>query len=173
MTRMSKNEKAVIIHDKLEIALGTLAANTAILGVTKIDASLENGFRCLKVQLTANMIDKTAAEGPIDLYLAFNPDNAAWCIESLDADPQSRFDRNSIEPAMRPLFFIGTFSWAMLEGLLGDVGGALPIEVKPQWSAPEGGSMSFVAVNRSPTSALTTGAKILIRAKYFGVWLED
>ncbi len=173
MTRMSKNSKAVIIHDKLEIALGTLAANTAILGPTKIDAALENGFRCLKVQLTANMIDKTAAEGPIDLYLVFNPDSAAWVVESLDADPQASFDRNSIEPAMRPVFFIGTFSWAMIEGMIGDVGGTIPLELKPQWSAPEGGAMQFAAVNRSASAALTTGSKILIRAKYFGVWLED
>lgn len=172
MTRMSKNPKSGIVYDVIEIACGALAAKDLILSASAIDAAKEMGFRILKSQIFASFLNKTADEGGVLFGYAFNPDSAAAVEEAIEADPQSdsRLARLQNEQAMRPVFPIGLIHFNATDGVL--FNGAA-IEIKPQWSIPEGGALQYWAYNVSPSAPLTTGCIIQIQAKHFGVWLND
>ncbi len=166
---MAKDSQLSIVWDQVGITLSTLAALTGILGASRIDAAREQGFRVMKTEYVGSIVGRTNGEGPVMLAVGFNL-SLAEMEEAIEADPQSSFDTPANEQVMRPVFILGIFDpLAASPAILNN---GIPKTVNFKWSAPEGGSMNWMAYNTSG-SALTTGSVVRVVAKHFGVWLKD
>ncbi len=169
MAKFSDNRMAGIVHDSNVITLGTLAANTSIISQSNIDSGRESGFRLLKTEYHIEVGGKTDNEGPIIVGLSHNL-SVAEIKGTFEADPASHpgIARPENEAALRPVWPL--FSAAVF--IANNANSPYWRTFKPLWSSPEGSSMNWFAHN-SDSSALTTGAKVFINAKHFGVWLND
>ncbi len=170
MGKFSDNDNASIVYDDVIITVGTLAAATALLGAGKIDSARESGFRAMKVQWSISYQSKTDLEGPIMIGLAQGL-STAEIEECLAADPQGRPAIHGPEnqAAKRPVW---PLMMAPPDNAHGPSLQGRYHETKLNWSAPEGSSFSWFVYN-SDANALTTGMKVFVSAKWFGVWLND
>ncbi len=153
------------------LALATLAASTALLEPTKVDASREQGFRVTKIETMVGFTGKTAGEGPILWGLAFGQ-TAAEIEEAIEDDPQGMQNAANVElqeHQNRPVWPIGILDPAAVAGVIDE---GKVIVLRPNWSAPEGGTMDFFAYNFG-SGTLTTGTVMRYVYKLFGVWLRD
>ncbi len=153
------------------LALVTLNASTALLEPTNVDASREQGFRVTKMETAVAFTGKTANEGPILWGLAFGQ-TAAEIEEAIESDPQGMFNEANQElqeRQNRPVWPIGIINPLPVAGVIDE---GKMITLKPNWSAPEGGTMDFFAYNFG-SGSLTTGTVIRYVYKLFGVWLKD
>ncbi len=162
-------------HDRV-MALGTLAAATAVLSNTKIDTARENGFRVTKSRYFFSLTQKTTTEGPISVGICIGLD-AAGVKAALEADPQTNIadDARGEGTYIKKLFTIGVGQ----QEFPGSGGSGMDfmrgIEVsygKNGWSVPEGSLLAVWAYNQDGT-ALTTGCVINWDSEHFGVWLRD
>ncbi len=153
------------------LALATLNASTALVEPTKVDASREQGFRVTKIETAVAWTGKTDGEGPILWGLAFGQ-TAAEIEEAIEDDPQgmqNEAGRTLQEHQNRPVWPIGIVSPSGVAGVLDE---GKVIVLRPNWSAPEGGTMDFFAYNFG-SGSLTTGTVMRYVYKLFGVWLRD
>ncbi len=174
MARFSKNEKAGIVYDDVEIALSTLGSKAAILSESKIDSLREQGFRVLKTQYWIEFLGKADGEGPLVVGLSCGQD-AAHLAGAISADPQGQFDTPeevANEAAKRPVWPLYLIARSALKSGTAGFANFDTQELKPQWSAREGGHFDWFVYNMDG-GALTTGCTIRIFAKHFGVWLDD
>ncbi len=156
------------------IVLDTLAAATAIFGVSKIDASRAQGFRVAKSRIFIAMSAKTNAEGPILVGVSCNVATVTALKNIIEADPQNR-NANIAR---------GKGTYVRILGMIGFNQLAFPGDGEPLqpameisygkngWSIPEGQKLDYWAFNIG-SGSLTTGTVINIAAEHFGVWLND
>lgn len=161
------SDRLVIIYDERQLALSTLAASTALVSITKLDASLLQGFRIAKMEGWADLNGKTDTEGPIVFGFGIGVD-ATRIKNAIDADPQdgSHINAEAIAQGKEPLWVLGMFSRAEQH--------CVPIhfEKKVNWSMIEGRHAEFWVYNMDG-GALTTGATLEIFVKFWGVFLND
>ncbi len=168
MGKFSENLMAGIVWDGIVLTLGTLAANTALQAASRIDAARVQGFRILKTEYFIDVVSMTDGEGPIIVGMQHNL-SVAEVAEAILADPQGSKGIASPEneQAMRPVWPLGVVAVD-----IANQEKAHWKTVKIGWSIPEDSTLNWFAFN-SDASALTTGGKIFIDAKHFGVWLKD
>ncbi len=169
---MAEN-KLSYVYDQLTLTLGALAANTAVLTASKIDASRRSGFRIVNTEYAFTYQGKTTDEGPISVGLAPSL-NVTEIAEIYLADPQASNDHEADAESRRfikQLFLIDKTSTT--SGA--DAGGESHMNyrtVKVNWSIAEGDVLNWYAMNHD-TAGLMTGTLIVIIAKHTGVWLRD
>ncbi len=168
-----KGNTGVIIRSHQTVALGTLAAVTAIkLGS---DISITEDFRMLKSEVLGFIEGLTAGEGTgLMLGIANGELSVAEIVECLLADgPDDRNDRLKQEKAERYVKIV-----AQYEGGKADTAGVLvgenadrKLTVKPRWtfSNPEGWDWFIF---NAGGSALTTGATAKLITTDYGLWLS-
>ncbi len=160
--------------DNVTLTLSTLGATTVIATNSKIDSSRASGFRIIKSKIFAQFTGKTAAEGPVMFGVAIGY-TAAEVEAILEQDPQSRVA--AIEKGKGYIEPIGMVPLEAVAGpVTGPTGGsgahAGMFETTPNWSCPEGASLSYWAYNMG-SGALTTGTLFRVFAQHYGVWLRD
>ncbi len=158
------------------ITLGTLAANTAILGVSQIDAAREQGFRITRSRILFSVIGKSAgtSEGPLILGVCLNVPTVAALEAIIEADPQGMSSAvlRAKNAYVRIIGLVGEFISSLPLTGDDDIQHAVEIDYgKNGWSIPEGSALNYWVFNKG--NALTTGGFIKITAEHFGVWLKD
>ncbi len=169
-----KDGKGVIIIQKQEQALLTLAINTGLIIGTAL-ATLER-FRMLKADLFCVLTNVAAGElGGIELYLADGDLTLAEIEEAIEANgPVGPNDTVAEAIAMRAVYRVGAMDRAggtqSLEALhmVNEAGGPL-LSVKPRWTFARTKAWNWIAYNNGP--APTTGTLIKVQVKAFGVWV--
>ncbi len=169
-----KDGKGVIIVEKREQALGTLAQNTGILIATNL-ATLER-FRMLKTEVICTLTNVATTElGGIVLYLADGDLTLAEIEEAIETEgPLGPNDQIAEAIVMRPVFRVGAAKMASGAGaleathLINDEGGPL-LSINPRWTFARTKSWNWVIYNNGP--APTTGTIAKIMAKNFGIWV--
>lgn len=167
---IAKNsENLHILYDNVEIALGGLAAGDAISADSRIDNSRLNGFRVMKTEYWLDYYDKTTDEGPIMVGFSMNH-SVAEVEEAFEADPQASTDDTNNFRAKRPIWPLEMIARDSTELGSGDQRSG---SITPRWSCPEGNTAIWWAYNCDLTNPITTGTKVRIFAKHYGVWLRD
>lgn len=168
-----KDGTGVIIMQKQEQALLTLAQNTGIL-IATAPAILER-FRMLKAELTCTMTNVGAGElGGAELYLADGDLTLAEIEEAIEQiGPLGPNDTVAEAIAMRAVFRVASAAGDISIAeeavhLLNETGGPLLI-AKPRWTFARTKAWNWVLYNNGP--APTTGTIVKISAKLFGVWV--
>ncbi len=157
------------LHEQLVFSLGTLAAGSATVANSKIDASRRQGFRLIKSEYTIEVKGKTTNEGPLQIGVGFNL-TAVEIADGIEGDPQGERDPAASEEAQRPIFPLITVGKNVTDILPFDGGGFR--EKKWNWSIREGEGMFVYAYNWD-SGALTTGTTVEVIFKHQGVWLRD
>ncbi len=167
-----KNNTGAIIRSKETIALGTLAADTAIKfgsGVT-----ISEDFRMLKSEVSAFVEGLSAGEAAGLMFGIANGElTVAEIAECLLADgPADRNDRVKQERAERYVKIFGQILPAAgdIQDVFHGEGNSPVMEVKPRWtfSNPEG--WDFFIFNAG--TLLTTGATAKALITTYGLWLS-
>ncbi len=167
MGKFGQNPLAGIVHDGIVIELLTLAANSVLTGNSTIDSVRAEGFRVLKTEYWIGINGKADGEGPITCGMSVGL-SAAEIAEAILANPQKRGDRAEHEQSSRPVWPLISFGVNNAQQINDGMWRSKNIG----WSIQETEGLQFYAFN-SDNSALTTGTKIFIEAKHFGVWLKD
>lgn len=109
------DSRLAFLYEDLKITLGTLGADTTILGPSRIDAARENGFRIMKTQYWTDLEGKTVGEGPFVFGFSIGL-STGQVAAAIAANPQSETsDRNSgdtkllIWPLM--LIYLSAIDW--------------------------------------------------------------
>ena len=167
-----KDGKGVIIIEKKEQALLTLAINTGLLIATNL-ATLER-FRMLKTELFCVLTNVAVGElGGLELYLADGDLSLTEVEEAIETNgPLGPNDTVTAAIAERAVFKVG----AVPSGtgadeavhLVNEDGGPM-LSINPRWTFARTKSWNWIAYNNGP--APTTGTLIKIQAKSFGVWV--
>ncbi len=153
-----------------DLALGTLAAHTAILSSdSPINTSNARGFRVTKINWIARFSSKTANEGPI--LFGFSTQAVANIKLALEARPNGILDLSSAQ-AKLPVWPVGQLSFGATSSAP-DNGFLEWSETMLNWSVKEGEFLELFALNQHESVALTTGTFLSLSAKIFGVWLND
>lgn len=158
----------VSITDNVNIDGSSLAANTGVLGPSKIDATREQGFRTL---MQHGVIDWQASDGsggPLLVGFTTQDMSLAQLEAILEQDPQDDFDPDEREISRRRIHKLGYLQ--VTNG--GPVGVALEIRRKIQWSYPEGSSMNYFIYNIGG-AALDAANNVRFFCTHTGVWLRD
>ncbi len=169
-----KDGKGVIIIEKKEQALLTLAINTGLIIATNL-ATLER-FRMLKTELFCLLTNVGAGElGGVELYLADGDLTLPEIEEAIEANgPLGPNDTVAEAIAERAVFKVGAMprsAGAQSQEaihLVNPEGGPM-LSINPRWTFARTKSWNWVAYNNGP--APTTGTLIKIQAKSFGVWV--
>ncbi len=162
-------ELAILYDQDFQLALGTLAGNDVLNGLSKIDASRRMGFRVTRMEYWIEWFGKTVGNGPI--MIGWTPTKSGAQVElALEADPQGSDDGVTQQQANEPVFPLVMIPTTSTE--IGEDQDAIHGVLNPKWSSPEGVSAQWWAFNMN-SSALTTGTVVNIFCKYFGVWLRD
>ncbi len=149
-----------VLHGQIVLTLSTLANNTAILGNTKIDASVQQEAQITKVKVHAEVTGKTAAEGPIIVGLSSGLSNAE-IAEGMIADPQRMGDPGSSEQANRKIYpFLVIRKGVTAQAAIPEHLDVMRNISAPSWKTLEEDALSFFAFNRG--AALTAGTVITI-----------
>jgi len=159
------------LFDDRQLALSSLAADTALTSITKLDGNKQQGFRILKLRGWADLIGKTEGDGPIIFGFAAGDIGVTKIKEALDADPSGGVtDPPSYEAIMQskyPIWILGVFPRTNAEAVK-----QIHYDRKIKWSVGEGRGFDFFVYN-SGGSALTPGATLENFAEILGVWLND
>lgn len=159
--------KGAIYHETVEITVGALAAGDAIAAATRQDGSRNNGFRFLKSEYFI-AVENLSDDEALLVGIGGPTLSAASIEEAIEADPQGSNDPSG-PTAMRPV-------WP-LEMFMAHNGGNGKMvaqgEWKPRWSFSEEDAMNVFAYNVDQSNPLTTGARVMIYLKHYGVWLND
>ncbi len=159
----------VQVFDNLEIAVASLAANTGILGASKIDNSREQGFRSIMQEGNIKGVAFAEDNGPILVGYANSALSLSEIEETLEADPQSSFDKPAGEQVSRKLSFLG-----YLSGPAAGADVSKDFVTKHRESFPEGTSITYFVYNTDTATAITANSQtVKIHIKHVGVWLRD
>ncbi len=167
-----KNKTGVIIRENMTEPMLGLGDQAARLGT---DLILEDDFRMLKTEVTAEIVGMTANEQEGLLFGICDGElTESEVAEVLALDgPVDRNDNLADERAMRPVWVLGVSDEALSGGdhvrFRGKLNAPI-IEAKPRWtfSNPEGWDW-FVFNNQG--GALTTGGTFKVIATSYGVWV--
>lgn len=173
-----KDGKGVIIREQTQIALATLAVNTAIKATALVMAE---DFRMLKSEVFAVVDGITDTEGEgLLIGLADNELSVAEIGECIGINgPLHGNDRVKQEKAERAVWLIGQSLISHKSGTTGVFHGkgGQHIEVKPRWTFGKGdldgsGSGWCWFVYNGSDAQLSTGATVKFKAKSYGVWVR-
>ncbi len=168
---------ALVLHSTVKqkvysfqtITLSTLAAATAMIGSTKIDATRLQGAKISDIFGRFSWAGKTVGEGPV--YYGFSQGLSLTEIQNVfAADPQSQDDPNG-DQAMQRLIVVGEMSLNDAAGL--DVDDHWHKIMWPSsWEVIEGSTFDVFVFNRDG-SALTTGAVLKFNGMLNTEWRQD
>ena len=168
-----KNNTGVIIREQASQAIGTLAANTALI-IASGDLTITEDFRMLKSEIIAHVDALTSTEGEGLILGICNGDlTVAQIAAVMQLDGPSDFsDRDGIEVAER---FVKAISQLDTRDLTNAVfknenGGPI-IVIKPRWSFSNTHGWNFFVYNDG-ANAFTTGAVVRLIMTHFGVWIK-
>ncbi len=165
-----KDGKGVIIREARSQAIGTLAAQTALLIGTKL-ATLER-FRQIKLELVASITGVTSGELTGLLIGVCDGDLTVAELEtSIEINgPLGPNDIETRDTAERPWWFLGAIDRETgTEAIFENETGGHIMEKVIRWTYARTKSWNYFLYNMG--AAPTTGATVLIRAKSFGVWV--
>ncbi len=169
-----KDGKGVMIIENPTVALGALAAGTAILltgGVT-----IQEDFRILRSDIMALIAGLTAGEGIGLLFGIANGELSATEIAQalLVEGPVDRNDAVSNERAGRNVKVLSALDLygnpSATAGLLRGENGGPIIQSKHRWTYSDPEGWNFFVFNAS-AGTLTTGSVCDVNVKHFGVWV--
>ncbi len=163
------SSRAQVLHEDVELGVGTLAANTAILqSSSAIDSGNENGFRISKFKYAARYNGKTDGEGPVWFGVSVGL-TAAEVTEAILAKPTHRMDEPATERANRRVF---PLEWWPIDGDESSrIGSQTMRSVRFPWKEiPENVNLDFWVMS---DSALTSGMVVDVRGTYVGEWMRD
>ncbi len=162
--RRRRSRPLVPIKFSTEVGLGTLATDTGLTTVST--GALEHDFNIVSTDLTVNMRDHTAGEGPIEFGLAMVDYTAAEIVEALDASPLGPYGPE-MERSRRKVRHYASFDGS---AAFAEVNDGKPIRRKMFLRVPAGKSAADVwFINRDP-AALTTGTVMEITGVHWGRW---
>lgn len=155
------------LYDSRQLSLSTLAADTPLVSITKIDANRVQGFRVIKVKGWADILGKTEGDGPLIFGMACNSLSATKIKAAFDADPADGSANNMATQAEAdvPIFVLGMWSRTNAHCK------PISFEKTINWSIIEGRSFDFFVLNMG--AQLNDGATMETFAKFTGVWLRD
>ncbi len=161
-----KDGKGAIIRERVEIDLGALATQTAILQ-TAGGVTLEDDFRIVKTEYTIYYDAFTALNsfcvGIADGHLSTG--QIAACLTA--NGPNEQADRPGIELAERPVWILEPLHMtAALEQSRSTVKG----EKVFRWTFNDAEGWNWFVFNPLDNS-LNAGSELIILAKHFGVWV--
>ncbi len=165
------NSKEQKVYDTQFIALGALAAATAVIAATKIDATREQGCRIKDIFGIMTHNGKTAGQGPV--YYGFADANlsVAEIAEIFEADPQSQDDVPATEQIDRRIIVVGQAPHPeAIQEIANEKWERLMWP--SSWVLKEGGGLNIFAFNRG-TGTLTTGMVTRFDGMFNTVLLED
>ncbi len=141
------------------IALGTLASNTVIAGVTTADTAIDTG-KVSSIVAGWDLEAHTAGEGPIAVGVAHSDYSATEILEYLTlATGFDRGDKIAQERQGRRIRRVGVFGGGLADVSLND---GVPIKTKLNWVLVEGDTIQSWALNLDGSS-LTTGTLLNIQ----------
>ncbi len=153
------------------VPLLTLGGQTAILAVTRIDASRLQGVKIRDIFGIFNWSGKTTGEGPIYYGFADGRLSIAEIAETFNADPQVIDDVPASEQAERRVIVIGTMPEVDTVQL--NVDDHWHKMMWPtSWTIPESVAFNVFAFNRG-SGSLTTGTLLRFDGMFNTEWLED
>ncbi len=157
----------------MEFTIGTLAANTAILGSSRIDATRLNGCTIDKLRYNVSWFGKTAGvnEGPIS-YGFSRSMTIAQIAEFFAADPQSRADVEALEQSHRPIVVLGVVGQSQVENSTAGPNDSMRNGKFP-WDILEGMAFSPFVFNNNPANPMTGGMFLQLYHEEYGSWLKD
>ncbi len=159
-----------VLHEDVEIGVGTLAANTAIKVASRaIVGTNEQGFRISKMKYGVVYNGKTDGEGPV-LFGASIGLTAAEITEALLAAPNHYMDEPDTERANRRVF---PLEWWPIDGTESSRVAAKFSLTKVSWpwkEIPEGINFDWWVIS---DSALTSGMIVDVRGVFTGEWMRD
>ncbi len=166
-----KDGLGVIINEKRSQALGTLAADTAIIIGTKL-VILER-FRMLKSEMLCTLRGATSGEARgLALYL-FDGDYTLAEIDQALENNGPLGPNDTVQSSITERFskLVGVFDDETgTESQIHDAMSNAPmVTTKPRWTFARTKSWNWVLYNHG--AALTTGSTVHIQAKSFGVWV--
>ncbi len=163
---MSEKQK---VYTFQTITLSTLAAATAILASTKIDATRLQGAKLNDIFGRFSWAGKTVGEGPV--YYGFcNGLSLTEIAAVFAADPQSQDDPNG-DDAMQRLIVIGEMSLNDVAALNTDDHWH-KLLWPTSWEIREGETFDIFVFNRDGSS-LTTGAVLKFNGMFNTTWRQD
>ena len=170
-----KNNTGVIIREQATQALGTLAANTALIIATG-DLTITEDFRMLKSEIVAHLDALTSTEGDgLLLGIANGELTIAEIAETLQTDGPADFsDREGTERAERFVKVISQFEQSdqtKTNGIFRNENGGPIIVIKPRWSFSNTNGWNFFLYNDG-ANAFSTGAVVRLIMTHFGVWIK-
>ncbi len=158
-----------VIHEDVELGVGTLAANTAKkASSTAIKSSNENGFKISKMKYAAHWDGRTDGEGPVLFGISIGLTDAE-ITEAILAKPTHRMDEPDTERANRRVF---PLEWWPIDGVESRAQNMNPLRsVRIPWKEiPENVNLDWWVIS---DSALTSGMVVDIRGVYVGEWMRD
>lgn len=157
-----------IYYDNAVIDVGALAAGDVTTVTLKQDGSRSQGFRFMKTEYWIVLENATDFES-VMCGLAGPAIDAAEIEEAIEADPDSPHDRSASEQAMRPIWPLEV----LMDTAQGDGRVVAKGTINLRWSFPEATAMNFWCYNMDVANPITTGARLRIFCKHYGVWLRD
>ncbi len=157
--------------DNVEINIANLAALTAVLGPSRIDAARENGFRTV-VQEGTISLDGTVLSAPTGgpVMVGFTTDLSLVELNgAIENDPQDSMKVNN-EDATKKIFVLG-YLHSVNTG--GNANASMLFKKKFQLSIHEGETMQFFAYNTDLTESIPDTSQVKIFCEHLGVWLRD
>ncbi len=159
----------VVLHDFVELTVGTLAADNAVLTPSaRIITANEQGFRISKMKYQMTYNGKTDGEGPC--LFGFSVDLTADQVrDAISATPTGEADAEAMERTNRKVYPLEQIA------IDGDERSRISDthfrHIRMPWKEiAEGSSLDYWLHCRA---ALTTGMQLQISAVYVGKWLED
>ncbi len=170
-----KDNKGVIIREQASQAVGTLAANTALI-IASGDLTITEDFRMLKSEIVAHLDALTATEGEGCLFGICNGDlTVAQIAACLQTDGPADFsDRGATESAERFVKVLSQVDFTdegQTNVIFRNENGGPIIVTKPRWSFSNTHGWNFFLYNDS-ANAFTTGATVRLIMTHYGVWLK-
>ncbi len=152
----------------IDMTIGALGAETAIVAATKIDTSRLMGCRPEKINHAIEFRGKTTLEGPL-VYGLCEGLSAAEIAEWWTSDPQHDDDPEAVEQSMRHAFLLGYFSFG---GTASETGDRFMRRARwPGWDVIEGEFVTFFVLNIG-LAALTAGTLVDGFLEMLGDWID-
>ncbi len=161
-------------RDFSEFTVGTLAALTAGLISTKIDASRLQGCSIEKLRWTVDYVGKTIAstEGPIAFGLSLG-NTIAEVAAFYAADPQGQDDELELARSQLPIIELGRIGQSQSTPAQGAETAALKHGKWGGWPVREGVTLSHYIFNANPADAMATGMLLQLYTECLGGWRQD
>ncbi len=165
-------------YDETTITLSTLAVDSVLKGLMKIDASREQGVRLKKVMATCSRFLPQSGNGPLWVGLANSDLSQAEIAEAIVADPQHGSGVPGQERTMREVMLIWVIPRAHVDGddasRAQNQNEAMRLRTIPYpWKKSiEGTGLAWWVMNRGG-GVLTTGEVVNISSFMMGERLDD